>query len=196
MTNDHCTCRSGRDFDGSEFGPCPYCEREADEQRAQAALARDAARWRFTQKPGYRLNPNHEVSDVESNVVSVHLGNTWVGVGHDIESAVDCALMLTNAFGDDVPLAEVLGTWKRHYRRHWNGASWEQPRRPDFCAMFTVSAEEKDSPWKDAGGLRKALDAILAVRKVGAPFAAWQAVDMERIALNALYGATRPQPAA
>ncbi len=46
---EHCTCRSGRDYDGSEFGPCPYCERKADEERAQAALIRDAARWRISQ---------------------------------------------------------------------------------------------------------------------------------------------------
>jgi hypothetical protein len=24
---DHCTCRPGRDHDGSEFGPCEFCER-------------------------------------------------------------------------------------------------------------------------------------------------------------------------
>lgn len=24
--NRHCTCRSGRDTDGSEFGPCEWCE--------------------------------------------------------------------------------------------------------------------------------------------------------------------------
>lgn len=45
---DHCTCRSGRDFDGSEFGPCEYCERIDDEARELAALRRDAARWRIT----------------------------------------------------------------------------------------------------------------------------------------------------
>jgi hypothetical protein len=28
---DHCTCRPGRDHDGSEFGPCDYCERQAYE---------------------------------------------------------------------------------------------------------------------------------------------------------------------
>jgi hypothetical protein len=26
---DYCTCRSGRDHDGSEFGPCEYCEEAA-----------------------------------------------------------------------------------------------------------------------------------------------------------------------
>lgn len=25
-----CTCRYGRDHDGSEFGPCEYCERVND----------------------------------------------------------------------------------------------------------------------------------------------------------------------
>lgn len=33
MMADHCTCRYGRDHDGSEFGPCEYCERVADEER-------------------------------------------------------------------------------------------------------------------------------------------------------------------
>ncbi len=25
---DRCTCRFGRDHDGSEFGPCPFCEEQ------------------------------------------------------------------------------------------------------------------------------------------------------------------------
>lgn len=32
-----CTCRPGRDYDGSEFGPCEYCESFADEEDARAA---------------------------------------------------------------------------------------------------------------------------------------------------------------
>lgn len=26
MTSERCTCRPGRDHDGSEFGPCEFCE--------------------------------------------------------------------------------------------------------------------------------------------------------------------------
>lgn len=29
MTADRCTCRPGRDHDGSEFGPCEWCEEQA-----------------------------------------------------------------------------------------------------------------------------------------------------------------------
>lgn len=38
---DRCTCQHGRDHDGSEFGPCEYCERAADAERdsARANLA-------------------------------------------------------------------------------------------------------------------------------------------------------------
>jgi hypothetical protein len=43
-----CTCTSGRDFDGSEFGPCEYCEAVADEERRIACIMRDAARWRIS----------------------------------------------------------------------------------------------------------------------------------------------------
>lgn len=46
---DHCTCRPGRDHDGSEFGPCEFCERVSDNDRAQASILRDAARWRISQ---------------------------------------------------------------------------------------------------------------------------------------------------
>lgn len=28
LVEDHCTCQFGRDHDGSEFGPCPFCEEQ------------------------------------------------------------------------------------------------------------------------------------------------------------------------
>lgn len=54
MFDERCTCRPGRDYDGSEFGPCPFCEWITDMERnnslnaelrrrlavARAALAR------------------------------------------------------------------------------------------------------------------------------------------------------------
>lgn len=44
-----CTCRPGRDYDGSEFGPCEACEAADDATRALAGIQRDAARWRISQ---------------------------------------------------------------------------------------------------------------------------------------------------
>lgn len=42
-----CTCQAGRDLDGAEFGPCAYCEHQADVCAAAEldlqALRRDAA---------------------------------------------------------------------------------------------------------------------------------------------------------
>lgn len=35
-----CTCRSGRDYDGSEFGPCEYCEGLSFEERLKPRLLR------------------------------------------------------------------------------------------------------------------------------------------------------------
>jgi hypothetical protein len=35
-----CACRPGRDYDGSEFGPCEYCESESDKENELAALVR------------------------------------------------------------------------------------------------------------------------------------------------------------
>lgn len=48
LAQSKCACLPGRDWDGSEFGPCEHCESEADQQRAQAAILRDAARWRIS----------------------------------------------------------------------------------------------------------------------------------------------------
>lgn len=44
-----CTCQSGRDYDGSEFGPCEACERAYDDAAEQASIKADAARWRISQ---------------------------------------------------------------------------------------------------------------------------------------------------
>lgn len=40
MTPDHCTCRQGREIDGSEFGPCPYCEEAAYQEVLQTKIER------------------------------------------------------------------------------------------------------------------------------------------------------------
>jgi hypothetical protein len=37
--NDRCTCQTGRDHDGSEFGPCAFCEREETASRLDAQAA-------------------------------------------------------------------------------------------------------------------------------------------------------------
>lgn len=44
-----CTCRYGREHDGSEFGLCEFCERASDAAAMQKAVTRDAARWRISQ---------------------------------------------------------------------------------------------------------------------------------------------------
>lgn len=36
----NCTCRSGRDHDGSEFGPCEHCEALSFEERLKPSLLR------------------------------------------------------------------------------------------------------------------------------------------------------------
>lgn len=46
--HDKCTCITGRDYDGSEFGPCSFCERETDKLQPRATALRDAARWRIS----------------------------------------------------------------------------------------------------------------------------------------------------
>lgn len=109
---ERCTCRSGRDHDGSEFGPCEYCERQSDLANLALAdlreLKADAARWRFTQRPGFRLVRGYEFSEVETNVYAVRLNGEDVGAGHDEESAVDSALRLVARHGEKVPLSEFL----------------------------------------------------------------------------------------
>ncbi len=111
-----CTCRSGRDHDGSEFGPCAYCERIADEDAELKRLTWDALRWRFTQRPGFARNLSYEFSDTESNVVVVYLGRAKVGVGTTLQDAIDCALYLTAEHGDDVPFEVILAFWRQHFR--------------------------------------------------------------------------------
>lgn len=39
MMRQGCTCQPGRDHDGSEFGPCSYCEAVEHQERVYASLA-------------------------------------------------------------------------------------------------------------------------------------------------------------
>lgn len=131
-SGDHCTCRTGRDYDGSEFGPCEYCERISDEERAQRALTWDALRWRLTQRPGYSVNYRYEFSETESNVVVVYVGCEAAGCGRTLVEAVDCALHLTAEHGDKVPFAALLNHWRKHYRSRWDGKRYIWPLAPVF----------------------------------------------------------------
>jgi hypothetical protein len=70
-----CTCRPGRDWDGSEFGPCEHCESEADRGREHAAILRDAARWRISQVKYPRSMDDpfgyFSIEDDDAGVISV-----------------------------------------------------------------------------------------------------------------------------
>lgn len=128
----YCTCRYGRDHDGSEFGPCEYCERVADDEAAHKRLTLDALRWRLTQRPGYFVNRSYEFDETESNVVVVYLAGEKAGCGRTVQEAVDCALYLTAEHGDAVPFAVLLGHWRKHYRSRWDGKAWVKPPAPRF----------------------------------------------------------------
>jgi hypothetical protein len=157
---DHCTCRYGRDFDGSEFGPCAYCEHIADEEAAHKQLVWDALRWRLTQRPGYFVNHSYEFSEVESNVVVVYLGGEKAGCGRSVLEAVDCALYLTGEHGDRVPFAALLGHWRQHYRSRWDGKSHVKPPplrfdlTDDGVVILAQQAEASPQPTGDCTGGR------------------------------------------
>jgi hypothetical protein len=133
-SGDFCTCRGGRDYDGTPFGPCAFCERISDEEAELQSLTWDALRWRLTQRPGFAWRPSEEFDDTESNIGVVYVGGRRVGVGRTMKDAVDCALYLLGEHGDDMPWVETLRFWQTHYRSRYAGPTlrYVKPPVPEF----------------------------------------------------------------
>ena len=111
---DFCTCRQGRDYDGSEFGPCAYCESVADRERHDAAIVRDAARWRISQICYVRLMDSpygyFRIKDDDGESVGIQphpvsgstaINHCIMGLGETEAAAIDGMFLSLNAYLDE-----------------------------------------------------------------------------------------------